>query len=577
MAESPLGIIEGAVDMRVNQGVWLFDEDDWLLIAMLKDPVYCAELLFEDPKNTTYGGCYHVMDYQYPLFRYIQSYQIYPCARSVGKTESCKARAVTHLFRRLGEDLLITAPELIHLEGLTAPIERRIMEVRLTRDFLKTSNQKTGFTHKPFMCEVADGTKIIGRIPHQTGKGVKGAHVPDMLMDEAQDYPDKGYIEVQEVVMKDHLDTTGEYDFTYHAFGVYAAGHGGKFQQLADSGLYKVTTITAPMRPGWNKQEKDSAKAMYGGSNAPDYRRNILGEPGQALSQFFSTARLMACIDQDKESDYNLHQFRHQQLMAEEVEKLIGPKGDPGDLLDLPSNLGQQVHVGMDVGLVTDPTVIKIYSVEPDTKRTLRLKLIRMIHLWRFKEKQIRQVTYKIALQYGLTLRSFGQDISGLGLPLYQAMESDEQAPAHLQEIVRGYNFSAKVPVAVDKNYVSEQGGRLMDQYGHMVEVVRDKWTGKEQLVARMSMIEASTRYLRRWVDDTFLMMPFHPELFKDFQGETEQRVKAVAGVRKKPNAFHMLDAARVAAMAYQASALEEQIYDPKHAPVLVRAVSVSA
>jgi hypothetical protein len=162
-------------------------------------------------------------------------------------------------------------------------------------------------------------------------------------------------------------------------------------------------------------------------------------------------------------------------------------------------------------------------------------------------------VTYRIALQYGLTLRAFGQDITGLGLPLYQAMEDDEECPTHLKEVAHGYTFNAKVPVTVDKNYVSEQGKQLVDQYGHIVEVVRDKWTGKEQLVARMTMIEASTRYLRGFVDTGFLLLPFHDKLITDFQGETEQRVKAMAGVKKKPSAFHMLDAARGMAMGVQA------------------------
>jgi hypothetical protein len=59
------------------------------------------------------------------------------------------------------------------------------------------------------------------------------------------------------------------------------------------------------MRPGWGKEEKQAAIDMYGGTQAPDYRRNILGEAGGGSSAFFVTARLMACLDQDKESHYN--------------------------------------------------------------------------------------------------------------------------------------------------------------------------------------------------------------------------------------------------------------------------------
>jgi hypothetical protein len=46
----------------------------------------------------------------------------------VGKTESIKARGVCHAFKRQGDDMLITAPELIHLMPLTDAIEQRIRD-----------------------------------------------------------------------------------------------------------------------------------------------------------------------------------------------------------------------------------------------------------------------------------------------------------------------------------------------------------------------------------------------------------------------------------------------------------------
>jgi hypothetical protein len=495
----------------------------------------------------------------------------------VGKTESIKGRAVCHVFRRMGEDMLVSAPQLIHLDPLTKEIEARLSATRLTREFLKRDAQKTGFTHKPFEANFADNTNIIGRIPHIDGKGVKGQHVTDLVIDEGQDYPEAGWTEVFPTVMKDHTNANGRLDFTMSFYGVHGAGSGGTFGRLAKSPSYDVTVVTRLQTPNWGAEEKAATAAMYGGTAAPDYRRNVLGEPGQALHQFFATARLMACMDQDAESRYNTAVFKAQELQIEEADLMIGPEGDIGDVLDLPDNLGQQVYGGMDVGLIADPTVIMLFAVLPDKMRRNRLQLVRMFHLWRFREKQIRQVTYRIARQYGLTLRAFGQDITGLGLPLYQAMEDDEECPEHLKEVARGYTFNAKVPVSVDKNYVSEQGSKMVDQYGHLVEVVRDKWTGKETLIARMSMIEASTRYLRGFVDDGFLMLPFHEKLIADFMGETEQRVKAMAGVRKKPSAFHMLDAARGFAMGYKAAEIEEQVYARPTAPVLDRAVTVVA
>jgi hypothetical protein len=916
MAEGTLGIIDRQSDIRSLEGMWMLDDDDWSLIAQLCDPVYLSELLFSDPNNATYSGCYHVRDYQYVLFRTTTNYEVRPCSRDVGKTESIKARAVSHTFRRLGEDMLVTAPELLHLEGVTVHIENRITETRLTRDFLRTDAQRTGITHKPFAVVFADGTRILGRIPHITGLGVKSMHEPDLVIDEAQDYPQAGWVEVHPTVIKDHTGPDGKYDFTYLAYGVHVGGTGGQFGKISTSGAFKVTAVTCLQKPGWNKAEKEAAIAMYGGVNTPDYRRNILGEKGQSLSQFFVTSHLMACfqgdtlvatsngprpiaelragdrvlnasgegpvlaarasehgrvavvklngeeivcspehpffseggwcradqlrrgqriyrqsetmrglrggaedapgplllqdlrrelagehaprrsadtqerdddtrlrsvrqdvravgrgevlfeevhgeglwrqpavgpqelldvwggvpakgerftilqsqmsgreggrnqrietghddpvdtalgvwgfagtavssldgarrsgggvvrpvlycplrwapwryelhtrpgapragacggsgrsrswcrraaqegrgarrvagelrvdgveiyepgsdgwaehcgegdlvtlydltvgghpsfavgdsralvhncMDQDKESRYNTITFKAQEIQSEDVPSMIAEDGDVGDVLDLPDGLGQQVYGGMDVGLVTDPTVIQVWAVLPDSARKSRLQLIRMFHLWRFTERQIRQCTYRIARKYGLTLRAFGQDITGLGLPLYQAMESDEKCPEHLKEVSRGYVFNAKVPVSVDKNYVSKEGTNMVDQFGHIVEEVRDKWTGRVDLVARMTMIEASTRYLRGFVDPGFLLLPFHAELIDDFQGETEQRVRAMGGVKKKPNAFHMLDAARAMAMAYKSGEMEEAVYARNvGAPVFDRAV----
>lgn len=575
MATSDLGVLENQKDMTVIQGTWRLDGDDFLLYAMLCDPIFCAELLFEDPLNHTHGGCYTVYDYQFPLFRPPVGYAAFPCARSVGKTESIKAKAVSHAFRRMGEDMLVTAPELIHLEALTQHIEQRITEVRLTREFLKTDNQKSGFTHKPFQVDFTDGTRIIGRIPKITGTGVKGMHQPDLIIDEAQDYPAKGYTEVHETAMKDHVDSTGAVDFTYHLYGVHAGAAGGRFETLADSGEFKVTSITAIMRPGWGKSEKAAAAAMYGGTHSPDYRRNILGEQGTALSQFFVTARLMACLDQDSESKYNTVEFKDQHLLVEDVDKMLGPGEDISPLLDLPHDIGPLIYGGMDVGLVNDPTVITLFAVQK-VKGVSRLKLVRMLHLWRFRERQIREVCYRIDLQYGKTLQQFGQDITGMGLPMFQAMEDDERCPDHLREVSRGYVFNAMVPVAVEKDYVSSIGGKMVDQYGNLVKVEKDKWTGQERHVSQMTMIEASTRYLRGFVDSTFLLLPFHQGLVKDMQGETEQRVRAMGSphLRKKPSAFHMLDSMRAMAMAFKSAEVEGEVFQPDHQPVLDSALS---
>ena len=93
--------------------------------------------------------------------------------------------------------------------------------------------------------------------------------------------------------------------------------------------------------------------------------------------------------------------------------------------------------------------------------------------------------------------------------------------------------------------------------------------TGAVRFVTFMPMIEASTRYLRRWVGSTFLMLPFDPDVTRDMQGETQQRVARVAGLKNKPNAFHVLDAERGAAMVHRPGEVEAKLESDAHAPVL--------
>jgi len=895
------------IDPRHRRGHHVFDEDDLLLIAMLQDPIYGCELLWDDPTNQEYQGCWRARDYQWPLLRKGDSnYRGYACGRSTGKTESIKAKAFTHAFRRHSQGLLLTAPELIHLLPLTDAVEGRIRDTRLTREFLDTRGGKTGFTHRPFGVEYLDSTKIIGRIPRLTGPqpltariatplgwttmgavqpgdrvvgpggptevlavtttweaevyrleftdgsstyadakhrwrvrtdskdwhtvytediaaaldgppkrnggslnmfrvpqhmavdyepieaplpldpyivgallgdgaisghhaqlicadseivemvrrrlpcgcsltqtheikyllvgvgrgvsnpvlaglrelgllghnahskfiperiklgsqeerlevlrglldtdgtvkdagaahlvsaskrlvedaaevvrslggwastgsesvvgtgtyyrgtfrfadlvpfhlsrkaekvklgrlrhrsiravvpagreevrcikvaaddeayltddfiatlntGVKGQHQPDLIIDEAQDYPERGWTEVHETVEKSLIDDLGNPDFNYEFYGVHSGARDSGFYQRSGSGSFSMTQVTALQRPSWNAQEKAAAKAAYGGTSSPDYRRNILGEAGSAASAYFVVSRLVACVDQDRESDFNTSGYRFQELRAEEFDDLGVPIAD---VLDLPTGM-KRVWAGADLGLTNSPTVISLFSeekVKMKGERTARerLRLFRRIHLERFRQRQIIDAWLAIGFTYGTTLKGFGIDSTGLGFPIVQAMEDDQGAPQTLLDVTRGYFFNASVPVSVDESFVSkDRGGQMRDQYGAQVKLETDPLTGVTRYVTYMPMIEASTRYLRDFVDSTFLLLPFDTAITTDMMGETQQRVKALGGMKKKPNALHVLDSMRAMAMAYKAGDIEHALSGPPIGPVL--------
>lgn len=556
-----------AGDFDEQIGPFDMDEDDFVLACMLTDPLLAAELLWDDRNNHEYAGCYRVRDHQYTMCRgsrfgatEIQNNEGYACARAVGKTEAIKRRAFTHPFRRHGQNLLVTAPELIHLLPLTDAIEDRIQSIRLTREFLDKRGGKTGFTHRPFGVDFADGTKIVGRIPRLTGTGVKGQHQPDLIMDEGQDYPDRGWTEIHETVMRETKDVDGNPDYHFIFFGVHSGERDtGFFKRTTADDVWLIHTITKLQTPDWNEQEKQEAIAAYGSTSSPDYRRNILGEAGAAASAFFVAARLMACVDQGPErgrpedSRYNAIEYVYQKLRYED---LVNYGMTITESIDLPEGL-HAVWGGMDVGLTDSPTVITIFD-ECKVGNAMRLKLVRLYELERMRTRQIREMLYHLAWHLGGKLKGFGMDVTGLGFPMWQEMEDDEAVPPHLLEVAKGYFFNASVPVGIDEGMVArDQNGQLRDQFGAQVKAEHNPLTGEKDYVVYMPMIEASTRYLREMVDRTFLLLPFDGQITRDMRGETQQRVKRVAGLKKKPNAFHILDSMRAMAMAYRQGEVE--------------------
>ena len=69
MGKRRLGEIVG-LNFPVLEGPWEFDDDDFALMAMLQDPIYCAELLVSDAKNHDYAGQYRVLRQQVKFFDY---------------------------------------------------------------------------------------------------------------------------------------------------------------------------------------------------------------------------------------------------------------------------------------------------------------------------------------------------------------------------------------------------------------------------------------------------------------------------------------------------------------------------
>jgi hypothetical protein len=423
---------------------------------------------------------------------------------------------------------------MVHLQPVTQAIEARILSVRLARELLDKRNRGTGFTHQPFGAAFSNGARILGRIPQRDGKGVKGTHPSVLQMDEAQDYPAPGWVEIFETLR------FGRDDAYWRAHGV-TTGQRNDFYKISqgDSG-WKVFKITAMHRPDWSAEERSQKEKMYGSRNSPDYKRNIYGEHGDHTNPLFVLARLAQCFDMNELSDYNNNEYVNEKITAERMAEHGLPVEE---FIKVPASHYKydRTWIGMDVGFTNHPSEILVFSEEPKEKRGTRverevsahvLRLVSRWHLERISAPDQRRVLRRL---YGIYKpKAISLDKTGAGLPIYQELLTEDP---NIARTVKGYNFSSKIPVDFE-----------------------DPENVEDSLVMRR-VLEYSSDKLREYVDSGWLKMPRDVPLFQEFQGQTYTVVKTTQdpyGRRTySTGSFHALDAARMAVCGHALYNLE--------------------
>lgn len=531
------------------------DLEEKYLYAILSDSTGLdqAEFLWEDP--TSDDGVYRAWDFQWSWYACEDTYQADQGARAVGKTVGITMRAFRFPFVFEGQDMLITAPELNHLRPLYMAIEERLESCWLTRE-MRPQGKSNGITRQPhWECRFLNGAKLITRLPNKDGKGVKGQHVIEIELDEAQDYPLAGWVEIGPTLNR------GLPGAAWRCHGV-PRGARDQFYEITQGqgeGADQQWTVHRPMacmRPTWTDLEREENIVRYGGSRqSPDYKRNIYGEHGDATNPVFVLARLMANVDQDSGSEYNTEVYRHLSITFEDL------KGRPAMmLLDLPgvhkSGWTKAPHgygayyAGMDVGATNHPSEILLFGQRAGAKRE-QLDLLLRVHLRRIALAEQEDVVVGLFDFYGAKLKTFGIDRTGLGFDIW------ERLVKRVGDRVRGYNFSAKYPVAIEDRPLA-RGEKI------------------EDLVIERNIVEFSTDALREVVDaiPPGFLLPNDRELLLEWQGQNYMIVKSNASPYGKreysAGKFHTLDAAKMMIAAKRLALLDDLLHPPtQRKPVL--------
>jgi hypothetical protein len=453
-------------------------------------------------------------------------------------------RAFVFPFTNPGEEMLLTAPEMVHLDPITRSVEARILSSRITRDFLQRAGAGNGIRHQPFEARFRNGAKIVGRIPQITGRGVKGMHPMKLELDEGQDYPEAGYVELTETLK------FGNDNSQWRTHGV-SRGVRDRYYQLTQPGSgWTVHKWTAMHRPDWTEEERQAKSEMYGSINHPDYRRNILGLHGDAQSSLFVLSRLLNCVDQDQDSVYNTMEYQSFRINEERLRE-SGQSIE--SLITLPEahKKYKKTWAGADIGLTSHPTEILVFGEEV-VKGKKRIKALCRVHLERISSPDQRAVFHHLWKFY--KIRSFGLDRTGIGLPIYS--EIKESKIPGFSDAIRGYVFNSSIITGYEPP--AEGNDDPDNPLGKPI-------TG--------SVLEVSSDYLRSLVDEGEIHLPWDIDLIREFQGQTYVLSKSVTDPygRKLFNKgkFHCLDAARMAALAHQQERIEAMsvVIQPKEEP----------
>ena len=578
-------------------------EDEAYLFAILSDPsgLDQAEFLWVDHSSEDNikevdgerievrpapSGCFRAWAYQWPWWRNDAAMQVDQCARAVGKSLSIKVRGCAFPFLFPNQEMLITAPELIHLEPIVSLIEGQIEATRTLREMLPRGRSRV--THRPFQMNFVNGSRILGRIPQRDGRGIKGTHPIWLELEEAQDYPHAGWVELRETLKR------GWQGAMWRVHGVTRGVRDDFYEITQDvpGNSWTVHRFAGMYRPNWTDRERDEAIEKYGSRDDPDYRRNILGLHGDKTNPIFVLTQLMKNVDNDPLSDYNAVEYFKVTAKSEQLE-LFGQQIT--DLLDFPpahlaysgktaqerlANRQAVYWCGMDIGFTIDPSEILVfveYRKKPsDTYTTHRLlsriSMVRMPH-----REQIQAILHTINFYRP---RAFCMDKAGNGLPLYQELAEHIEAfrardfdrlpgwmhAYNLEEAlttIKGYNFSEKLLVDLDPSIE-------IGPYDDTSEIVAK--SGMKRLAK-----EHATDVLREMIDRQQLWFPWDDDLLKQFQGGTWTSNRSMDAYGRRVYSHgndHCLDAARMFALGWSLSQMEELVKTEPTEPVLDAFVS---
>lgn len=541
-----------------------------------------------------------------------------------------EAKALSFATNFPGEEHIIIAPEGTHLDALTDRIENRIRTCRFYTEMVEGGmGSRGGLTHRPFKVKWANGARTVTKLPQRSGIGVKGSHPVALTIDEAQDISDRTWNELPEVVKKNVPGAT------WQCHGVSKGVRDHFFDISQDDSGWTVHKITGLHVPTWDEADRPQKIKDYGGSeDSPDFIRNVYGMHGDSTNRIFVLQNLMACVDTNEGSEYNMEEYFAADISAASILAGVSHDVDPQHARDitLSSDVQSQVMLsqlllpashltdaryrgkadhhpviwmGMDVGLVADPSELVIwveYTPSPTERKDDGRAQIAVPPPGMSRLKMIGRVRMRMVptdLQADLVMhliehyrpRKFAIDSNGNGQGLFQVLQrraglsrlfNTEEASLPGSESAQdtAEKLSARSALTVIKGYPFQT--KVVIEIVESEAVKLPAHALPQEILDKAGMWrnakDASTEELRKLVDTGRLMLPYDREVINQMNGQTWQQTQEPVdqwGKHRRTYSagqFHILDGQRFAALGRQQQPIEEMLTKiPKRAPVMPR------
>lgn len=190
-------------------------EEECYLYAIFSDRsgLDLAEFSLVDLEND--DACFRAWPFQWKWWRDDSPRQIDCASRSVGKSLSIKLRAYAFPFNYPNQEMVITAPEGVHLDAITDVVETAFMNNKLARYMLAADRSK--FKHRPFHCVGEDQLVMTkrGYVPIQDVEIGDEVWTHEARWRQVLEVHDNGYQDVVSVQGRGHhgLVVTEDHEF----------------------------------------------------------------------------------------------------------------------------------------------------------------------------------------------------------------------------------------------------------------------------------------------------------------------------------------------------------------------------